>query len=360
MAVLRVGARLEVARLRGQIALAPAVADELHGLLHRVLGNAQRVGTHVGDEAHGAHAGDLHALVQLLRGLHRALGLKAELAGRLLLQGRGDERRRGLLVLLALFDGIDAEVCRLKRRENRVRLLLVRDLDLAAAVAVERRAENTARALGCQARIDRPVFLGLEFADLLLTVDDDAQRDRLHAPGGKAAADRFREERTQRIADEAVENAARLLGVDEIEVDRARVRHALRDAGLCDLVEGNAVHIACIEPENIGQMPRDRLALTVGVGREVDGVGFLRRLLQLGNELFLALDDRVLRFKIVFHVHAQPCLRQVAHVAHRGDDLIIAAEVFFDRFRLCGRLNDDELGHISSSPLSVFYAVYAL
>ena len=65
--------------------------------------DAQAVGTHVGDQTHGAVACNVHAFVQGLGSAHGAGGRKAQAAGCLLLQGTGDKSRSGLLCPLALF-----------------------------------------------------------------------------------------------------------------------------------------------------------------------------------------------------------------------------------------------------------------
>ena len=65
-------------------------------------------------------------------------------------------------------------------------------------------------------------------ADLALALDDEPDRDRLHATGRQATLDLLAEERAQRVADEAVDDAARLLGVDEVHVDLARVARTPR------------------------------------------------------------------------------------------------------------------------------------
>jgi hypothetical protein len=56
-------------------------------------------------------------------------------------------------------------------------------------------------------------------ADLALAVDDDADGDRLDASGRQAGPNLSPEQRAQRVAHQPVDDAARLLGVDEILVD---------------------------------------------------------------------------------------------------------------------------------------------
>src|SRR5262245_5176401 len=80
-------------RLPGQVLRAEALRDVVADGGDRLAGDARRVRTHVGDEADRALVAELDALVEPLGDAHRAGGLEAELARRLLLQARGDEGR---------------------------------------------------------------------------------------------------------------------------------------------------------------------------------------------------------------------------------------------------------------------------
>src|SRR5207344_686254 len=83
------------------------------------------------------------------------------------------------------------------------------------------------------------------------------------------------------VADEPVDDAARLLRVHAVLVDRARVLDRAGHGRLRDLVELRAVErrLRRAGPEHLLEVPADRLALAVRVGREVDRRGTLRRLL---------------------------------------------------------------------------------
>src|SRR6478672_7195823 len=74
--------------------LRDVAADLLDGLV----GEIRRIGSHVSDETH-CRAADIDAFVELLGRAHGALRGHAELAHRLLLQRRGDERRRWIAQL---------------------------------------------------------------------------------------------------------------------------------------------------------------------------------------------------------------------------------------------------------------------
>ena len=64
--------------------------------------------------------------------------------------------------------------------------------------------------------------------DLAFAVDDQLDRDRLHAPGREAAADFGPEQRRDLVAHQPVEDAARLLRVHAVHVDRVRVAPSRR------------------------------------------------------------------------------------------------------------------------------------
>jgi hypothetical protein len=195
----------------------------------RALGDARRVGPHVRDETDRALGAEVDALVQVLRQAHRALRAVAELLRALLLQRRGGERRLWILAPLApLHVGDREDVAPLEIRQDRVGLRLIRDLGLLPIDVMELGRELLAGLV--ERRRDRPVLDRQERADLALALDDQAQRDRLHAAGGQPLLDRLPEHRAGLVADQAVQDATGLLGVDLLHVDLAGLRHRPGDA----------------------------------------------------------------------------------------------------------------------------------
>ena len=184
----------------------------------------------------------LDAFVQPLGDRHRALGAEAEL--RLasccrvrVVNGGAGERFcvRVPTLVTAGWSVADARrhaaSARPRRRRRRARCPSIRTSSAA----------NVSPAAVARQRLDRPVLAGREGVDLALALDDEPHGDGLHAAGGQAAADLAPEQRAERVADEAVDDPARLLGVDEVLVDAARVGERLADRRLGDLVEGHAV-----------------------------------------------------------------------------------------------------------------------
>ena len=134
----------------------------------------------------------------------------------------------------------------------------------------------------------RPVLDRDERLDLAFALADDPQRDRLDAPGGQTPPDLLPEEVRDLVADEPVDDAARLLRVDEAPSISPAASIAARTAFFVISLNRTRRKIVFPAPGFSGflQVPGDRLALAVGVGRQIDVVGRLGRLLQLVDASF--------------------------------------------------------------------------
>ena len=202
-------------------------------------------------------------------------------------------------------------------------------------------------ALRRQERAQGPVLPRDEGIDLALPLDHEADGHGLDPPRREPAADLARQERAERVADEPVDDPARLLRVDEVGVDPARVRERVLDGPLGDLRERHPARLRRGHVRGLGDVPRDRLALAIEVGREEDGVRGLRRLLDLVDLLAAVLGDHVLGREPVVDVDPELALAgvlgQVADVAIGGEDAVIGAEVALDRPRLRRRLDDHQV-----------------
>src|SRR5262249_30310278 len=130
----------------------------------RLARHPDRVGPHVSDETLGAFRPEVDALVELLGDRHRLARREAELAPRLLLQRRGDERRQRVAPALAARDRLDDEAHALERGHERARRLLVRKRCLLARDLLQGRDE-LGRPRGVEPRVERPVLDGDERLD---------------------------------------------------------------------------------------------------------------------------------------------------------------------------------------------------
>ena len=122
------------------------------------------------------------------------------------------------------------------------------------------------------------------------------------------------------------------------------------DCALGDLVEDDPVHGLRIQrpriAEKLDDVPRDRLAFPVGVGREIERLRLLHRPAQGLDVLLVALDGLVVHPETVLRLHRAVFRDEIAHVPVRGEDLVIGSQVLLDGARLGGRFDDQEVsGH---------------
>ena len=303
-------------------------AVELAGLdpggVDRRLGQRDRVGPHIGDVA---------VLVQPLRHRHRVLGREAELAGRLLLQRRGAERRvRRAPVRLAL-NRLDAErnavqpSCQFAGAQpvdhagggiwpvpcwpgQARRVALAGQVQQVGVAQLPGRGEVAAlrhpaavhrhqpggegrdvvvRGAGAvgdlgEDRFQVPVGGRAERDPLPLAGDDQPGGDRLDPAGRQPRHDLLPQHRRDLVAVQPVEHPPGLVGVDEAVVEVAGVGHRLRDRLRGDLVEDHPAR-RDLGLELLQQVPGDRLALTVLIGGEQQFVGVGQQVLELAHLL---------------------------------------------------------------------------
>ena len=336
----------------GQVLRAVQLAHLRAGRLDGRARQRRRVGAHVGDEA---------VLVEPLGHRHRRRRAHAELAGRLLLERRGAERRVGLPAVGLRLDRADGVRRVAQRVDERLGVgpaevhpvLLRRELAVLAEVGaagdahlvdgVQLGGEHPLLVLlaGVEGALEVPVGRDPERHPLALTVDDHAGRHRLHAAGGEAGHHLAPEHRRDLVAVEAVEDAAGLLRLDEVVDDLARVLDRGEDRGLGDLVEDHPVHRDALGLQLVEQVPGDRLALAVLVRGEVELVGVLEQALELGDVALLVARHDVVGREVVLHVDGEPSprlvldlgrgvgrvVREVADVADRRLDDVPRAEV---------------------------------
>ena len=162
----------------------------------------------------------------------------------------------------------------------------------------------------------------------------------MHPAGGKTLANLFPEEGTDFITHNPIQHPARLLCVDQLHVNFARVFHTVGDAGFGDFIEGHTVILIFTHTQNLGQMPRNRLSFAIRVGCEINLLAFSRSAFELFDQLLLALDVLIGRGKTMLRINAQFAFGQVADMPHRGHDLIARAQILFNRFGFCRRLHN--------------------
>ena len=342
MGVLRALLRRVDLGLVGQIVRAELVGDEAARLGQRLPGDARGIGPHVSDQPNRTLLPQVHSLIELLGDGHGLPGGETQTPGGVLLEGGGDKRGKGPAAALFSLDLGDPIFRSLQVGQDLLGPGLVRDFRLFPVDPVQGRLER-------RGGVDRhpsgegPVFHRNELFNLVFAVADDAQGDRLDAPGAQPPVSKASaQERTQLIAHQPIQDPAGLLGLDLVPVDLPGLRDRPGHGLFGDLVEGDPVDLgAGDELDLLLDMPSDGLAFPVGVRRQVDGVAFGGGRLELGQDLALALDDFVLGGEAVLDVHAQLLGGEISQMPHRGGHAESLVQKFLEGGGLGGRLDDE-------------------
>ena len=120
-----------------------------------------------------------------------------------------------------------------------------------------------------------------ERAPLFLALDDQPDGDALHAAGAQAGLHLLPQHRRQRVAVEPIENAAALLRAHQVLV-RRRAGRSSASLTASSVISWKTMRLdGHLRLEHLREVPADRLAFAVGVGREQQ----LGRVLQRGLEV---------------------------------------------------------------------------
>ena len=290
-------------------------------------------GLRIRSEIHtvGTHVGNVSRFVQFLSDAHRARGRESEPRGGDLLERRGRKRAarrsRDFRFLYRLY----APLLTLGFFQDALRLRF--------GLGLFRTDDGKLFVLfGLYIGAHDPIFFRNECADFALAFHDDAQGGGLHAASGETVAYFFPNQSGEIVAEEAIEHPARFLRFYQFFINLARMRERFLHGLFRNFVKYDA--LGFFELDRFREVPCDRFSLAIGVGGENHFCRFFRFCLQVINHMLLQGDDLVLGFETVFNVHSiLIALGQIANVAHRRTDGEPLAEVFFDCFRLCGRLN---------------------
>src|SRR5579883_3143484 len=229
-----------------------------------------------------------------------------------------------------------------------VRGRLIGQIELVEALAVEM-GEASHEALARLSReldLDRPVFPRLEGFDLGFALANEAKRHRLDAARRAAARQLAPEHGRQGEAHEVVERAARQIGVDQLSIELARMTERVENGRFRYFVEYHPLDVDALQRMALAQhlldMPGDRLAFAVVVGREVEIVGALHRPGDVLEPLLgLAIDLPGHREPLV-RAHRAVLGREVPDMAVARQDREALAQILVDGFRLGRRLDDDD------------------
>ncbi len=208
-------------------------------------------------------------------------------------------------------------------------------------VAVEPHEGGGEPGVGGEGGLQVPVVGGHERHALALPLDHQAHGRRLHPPRGQRRSDLAPQHLGHGVAEEPVDDAPGLLGVDQAGVDVAGLLDRLLDRLAGDLVEHHPLG-GHPRVEHLGEVPGDGLALAILISREIELVGGLERGLQLADDIPLARRHHIAGFEAVVDVDRKALGVEVTDGADRRLDDEIVAQEPGDGARLGRRLDDHE------------------
>ena len=92
-----------------------------------------------------------------------------------------------------------------------------------------------------------------------------------------------------------------------------------------NFIKGDAVYLFTrfFQVQRLGQMPGNRLTLTVGVRCEIYFFRFFHFLTQIGKDISFTAYGNVFRFVIVFNINSHTALGQVPDMSVAGRHFVI-------------------------------------
>ena len=185
-------------------------------------------------------------------------------------------------------------------------------------------------------RDDGPILFRHEHLDFALALHDHAQGHSLNASGRNSAPDFIPKQRADLVSHEPVENPARLLRVDDMLVDAARILDGRANRLRRDLIKKDAEHFGLVAVEDFLEVLANRFAFAVRVSGEQNAIRGPGGSAQFLDDFFFSGYDFVDRLEMVLDIDAELALRQVLDVAERGLHDEFLAEIFIDRVRFRG------------------------
>ena len=175
---------------------------------------------------------------------------------------------------------------------------------------------------------------GLEIDDFALALHNQADSHRLHAACRQRRFHLLPQNGRQLESDQTVEYAARLLCVDQIDIESARILDGVQNGRLGNLVKDNAFSRFILQPQHLVKVPRNGLSLAVLIGSEPNRFGVFGGFLQVGDKFFLVGRNLVFRFVLMLNVDAEAFFGQIADVSVTRSDHIIFAQKLLDSLGL--------------------------
>lgn len=144
-------------------------------------------------------------------------------------------------------------------------------------------------------------------------------------------------------AHNAVEHAACLLCIHQVDIYAARPLYSRHNSRSGNFVKNNAAGMRCLQTQHLEQMPGNGFTFTVFIGSQPHTFCLSRFGSQLIYQFFLFLRDFVYRPEAVCYIYTEILFLEVAYVSVAGQYLVVIPQKLADGLGLGGGLNDYQI-----------------
>ena len=167
---------------------------------------------------------------------------------------------------------------------------------------------------------DRPILFRHEIKYLALSVANEFCRNRLHTARRKSSSNLCPKQRADFVAEQTVKHAPRLLRINKVPVNAARIFDRLLNDCLCDFVKHNTTGLVFIQLQHFCKMPRNRFSLAIRVGCKHDMLCVLCFFAYFFDNFASSAKGNIFGFKVVFNINTKLAFRQIANMPVRCND----------------------------------------
>ena len=158
-------------------------------------------------------------------------------------------------------------------------------------------------AIRAQIGFNCPVFDRLKIINLAFTLDHQPQCHRLHPSSGQAVAHFAPQDRAKAVTHQTIQDAAGLLGIDQVHVDLTRFGKSFFNGAFGNLMEDHPAGALWFDLSRFHQMPGNRLAFAVKVSRQVNLFNLCCQSFQFFYDRSLFIRHAVLRLELILNIH---------------------------------------------------------
>ena len=190
-------------------------------------------------------------------------------------------------------------------------------------------------ARGREQRFNGPILAVVKGLDLLLALNNDAQANGLDTTC-RARAGQFTPQNRRKIkAHKIVQRAACQISFHKRLIDLTRIFHRFGYSCFGDRIENDAANgRVFLDGFALGQgflqMPADRFALAIRVGRENEFVVVFQRVRDGFDMFFAIIANFPLHLEIGICVDRSILWRQVTNMAVRGENGVVGSQILVD------------------------------